>query len=169
MNDVMVDLETFGTDSNSVVVSISAVQCNIDTGETGRQIEVGLDIQEQIDKGAIMDGSTVMWWLTQSKTAQNELTRLYNHSVDTALDELTTFLKEVKCNTLWGNGASFDNVILRNLYKRHNIFFPVPYWADRCVRTRVADLGRDTKAYTFDGIKHKGIDDCLHQIKYCKK
>ena len=167
MQDVMLDLETLSTDSNGVIVSISAVQCNMETGEVGESIEIGLKIQEQLDKGAVIDGDTVMWWLSQPKSAQNELTRLYQHKVSVGLDTLSMFLKKVQCNALWGNSSTFDNVMLRNLYNRHGIRLEIPFWADRCVRTRVADRGINTKDVVFDGIKHRGIDDCLHQIKYC--
>jgi exodeoxyribonuclease VIII len=58
-------------------------------------------------------------------------------------------------------------VILRNLYKRCGFEFPTPFWSDRDVRTLV-DIGDvDTSQYKFEGVKHRGIDDCKHQIKYC--
>jgi len=167
LNDVMVDIETFGTDSNAVIVSISAVQCNMETGETGKHFEIGIDLKEQMDSGAVMEADTVLWWLTQAKEAQDQLTALDRESVHTVLYKFNEWLKSVFCNSFWGNGATFDNVTIRNLYKRHNVTFVVPFWADRCVRTRVADKGINTKDYNFIGIKHRGIDDCLHQIKYC--
>ena len=165
MNNVMVDIETFGTDSNSVIVSISAVKFDINTGELGSTFEIGLDIQEQLDNGAVIDGSTVMWWLEQSKEAQHELTRIDRIDVASALSHFNSFLYPTP-DALWGNGATFDNVIVRNLHKRHKIEFRVPFWADRCVRTYVDMNDINTRDFKFVGTKHNGIDDCLHQIKY---
>lgn len=167
MTDIMVDLETLGTDSNAVIVSISAVQFDMNTGEVGKQFEIGVDLKEQIAKGAIIDVDTVMWWLEQSKEAQQQLTKLKRVSVDTVLKSFNHFIDDCKAKTMWGNGATFDNVIIRNLYKRHDHYFKLPFWVDRCVRTHVDGNNIDTRDYKFVGIKHRGIDDCLHQIKYC--
>ena len=44
----------------------------------------------------------------------------------------------------------------------------LPYWCDRDVRT-IVSLGKiDTRDFKFTGVKHSTIDDCLHQINYCK-
>lgn len=165
MNNVMMDIETFGTDSNSVVVSISAVKFDINTGEMGDTFEVGLDIQSQLDNGAVIDGDTVMWWLSQSKEAQEQLTKLDAIKVKRALSNFNAFLY-ITPDALWGNGANFDNVIVRNLYKRHGIEFRVPFWADRCVRTYVDMNKIYTSNFKFIGTKHNGLDDCKHQIRY---
>jgi hypothetical protein len=167
MTDIMVDLETLGTDSNAVIVSISAVQFDMNTGEVGKQFEIGVDLKEQIAKGAIIDVDTVMWWLEQSKDAQQQLTSLKREPVNVVLNAFNHFIHKNKINNMWGNGATFDNVIIRNLYKRHDYAFQLPFWVDRCVRTYVDTNDIDTRDFKFVGIKHRGIDDCLHQIKYC--
>ena len=162
----MLDLETLGTGSNAVIVSISAVVFNRATGETGAEFEVGVNLDEQIAKGATIDGSTVMWWLSQDKEAQNELTRLMPLRVDEALDRYDAFVLQSGITNVWGNGATFDNVILSNLFKRHDKKYPTPFWADRCVRTFVDLSNIDKSQIPFEGIPHRGIDDCKHQIRY---
>jgi exodeoxyribonuclease VIII len=163
----MVDLETFGTDSNSVIVSISAVVFDRATGEIIDTFEKGLNIKQQLDNGGVMDADTIMWWLSQSKEAQSELTKLGQTDISLALGEFAGFCSKNGVYKIWGNGATFDNVILRNLYKRCGFEFPTPFWSDRDVRTLV-DIGDvDTSQYKFEGVKHRGIDDCKHQIKYC--
>ncbi len=166
MNDVMLDLETFGTGSNSVIVSISAVQFNIETGEIGEVFEQGLNLQQQIDAGGIMDAATVMWWLKQPEEAQVALTKLYDNPVIFVLEAFNEWLTKIDCSGIWGNGATFDNTLLRNLYARHKIKFVLAYWADRDVRTMVATFAINRKQYKFVGTKHKGVDDCIHQINY---
>lgn len=161
----MVDIETFGTDSNAVVLSISAVKFDLDTGEIGGTFELALEMKEQMAKGALMDPDTVMWWMSQSKEAQNMLSHLQTVDVDIALELFNNFCKGA--DGIWGNGATFDNVIIRNLYKRHDTDFKLGFWADRDVRTLVALSGIDHSTYRFVGVRHNGLDDCLHQIKYC--
>lgn len=165
MKDIMVDIETFGTDSNAVIVSISAVKFDLVTGQIGEMFEYALDMKEQVKNGAIMDADTVMWWLSQSKEAQDMLTNLNKDTVYVVLKEFNAFC--IDTNGIWGNGATFDNVIIRNLYARSGIPFVVGFWADRDVRTLVALADIDTSIYKFLGTKHNGIDDCLHQINYC--
>jgi len=164
--DIMLDLETLGTSSNAVIVSISAVVFDRATGETGAEFEVGVNLDEQLAKGAVIDGSTVMWWLTQDKEAQDELTRLEPLQVDESLDLYKAFVRQAGVDDVWGNGATFDNVILSNLFKRHERGYPTPFWADRCVRTFVDLSNIDTRKIPFVGVKHRGIDDCKHQIRY---
>lgn len=171
MQDIMLDIETLGTDSNSIVVSISAVMFDLATGEIGETFEAGLKLKEQLPKGAVLDPDTVMWWLKQPKEAQQKLTALSSEPIGNALNRLNswliTYVEQLNSCRLWGNGAVFDNVIVRNLYKRHDLDFVVPFWCDNDVRTLVSLAGIDTRDYVFEGTKHYGVDDCKHQIKYC--
>ena len=174
MKDIMLDLETLGVDSHSVITTISAVQFDLVTGEIGSQFECSVDWQEQVDSGAIVNMETIRWWLLQSKEAIS--TMLKNSPVG-AVEACILFnkwlnslgLENIKDVSIWGNGATFDNVILRNMYHRHKMVFLVPFWGDQDVRTLVKLSGVNIKEINFDGIKHYGIDDCKHQIKYCHK
>ena len=168
----MLDLETLGTDSNAVIISISAIVFDLKTGKTGAAIEIGVDVLEQMLNGGIVDNDTISWWANQNKETKGSLYRLGSISVKRALSMLNKFITEhAACdfNTckLWGNGSVFDNVILRNLYKRTDIQFVLPYWCDMDVRTLVCLTNTNTRDFKFVGIKHNGIDDCKHQINYC--
>ncbi len=171
MNQLMLDIETMGTDNNAMIVSISAVQFNIETGNTAAEFEVGIDWKEQIDNGAKVDVETFKWWLKQEKDAQNSLFDIFQQSVHDALYLFNKWIldnfKDVKKVDLYGNGSTFDNVIVRNLYKRHNIEFVLPYWCDKDVRTLMAITNTNAKDFEFKGIKHNGLHDCRHQINYC--
>jgi len=169
MTDVMLDLETLGTDSNSVVISISAVEFNRKTGKLGREFEMGLDKFEQIEKGGIVDTATVEWWASQSQEAKDEINRLEKINVPHVLRAYADWIRQSKAMTVWGNGATFDNVILENLFKRHGVAYPTKFWDNRCVRTLCDLLRIDSRKTKFIGVKHRGIDDCKHQITYCMK
>ena len=169
----MVDIETLSTNSNGVIVSISAVQFCLETGELGEEFEIGLTINDQIASGAVIDGDTVMWWLSQDKEAQAKLTTIEKIGAANALMALNKWIysmypswDEQRNVRLWGNGATFDNVMIRNLYDRLGLKFAIPYWGDNDVRTAVTLKGIDTRDYKFMGVKHYGIDDCKHQINY---
>jgi exodeoxyribonuclease VIII len=170
-SNIMVDIETLGTDNNSLILSISAVEFDLISGRTGREFEIGINLDDQIANGAIVDVATCIWWFKQDEAAVKALFRLPRISLKKALYDFNFWLDECKTKNsdikLWGNGVSFDNVIIRNLYKRANVEFVLPYWCDTDVRTLVTLGNIDTRNFAFNGIKHRGIDDCKHQIKYC--
>lgn len=171
MRDVMIDIETLSNKSYSVITTISAVEFDLTTGETGKTFEVALDIRSQIEKGLNINNETVAWVMSQDKEAILALFELPKISVESAIYSLNDFLNSIDVHNnkmkLWGNGVSFDNVIVRNLCDAFDIPFALPYWCDNDVRTLVTLGGIDTRNFEFTGTKHKGIDDCKHQIKYC--
>lgn len=61
--DVMVDLETFGTQGNAVIAAIGAV--GFDEGAIFRfgDYTTGIDIQTCLDAGLTINGGTLYWWL----------------------------------------------------------------------------------------------------------
>ena len=72
---------------------------------------------------------------------------------------------------MWGNGAGFDNVILRSAYVACGLIVPWKHWNDRDVRT-IVDLGRTLlgfnpkKEMPFEGVRHCALDDAKHQARY---
>lgn len=168
---IMLDLETMGVNADALITTISAVGFDLWTGQCFEEFEIALNWEEQIAKNAKMDASTVQWWLKQSKEAQEMMMLLPTQPVCTALTSFNAWIERICPNVkevkLWGNGVTFDNAILRNLYKRHNLDFVLPYYCDNDVRTLVTLKGINPKDYEFKGIKHRGIDDCKHQIFYC--
>lgn len=91
-----------------------------------------------------------------------------------ALSELSHFINRHADNTeylkVWGNGATFDNVILRGAYARTGHLCPWAFWNDHDVRT-IVTLGRATGFdpkldMPFDGVMHNALDDARHQAKY---
>ncbi|MEM8467778.1 3'-5' exonuclease, partial [Morganella morganii] len=89
-----------------------------------------------------------------------------------ALLGLSSFVSEF-CGEqvqVWGNGSSFDNVILRSAYENCGITPFWKHWNDRDVRT-IVELGRNAgidpkKDFPFVGEAHNALDDALHQVNY---
>lgn len=91
-----------------------------------------------------------------------------------AISELSHFINRHSDNPkylkVWGNGATFDNVILRGAYERAGQVCPWQFWNDHDVRT-IVTLGRvvgfDPKRdMPFDGVAHNALADARHQAKY---
>ncbi|MCS1249314.1 3'-5' exoribonuclease [Escherichia coli] len=168
----MIDLETMGKKSNAPIVVIGAVFFDPQTGEIGPTFYIVISLVDAMDTGAVPDGSTIEWWLAQSSEARSAILVDQVKLVD-ALIQFREFINEYsdeKFVQVWGNGATFDNTILRTSYERLNIPCPWRYYNDRDVRT-IVELGKaiDFDARTaipFEGVRHNALDDARYQAKY---
>ena len=169
---LMIDLETMGKKSNAPIVVIGAVFFDPQTGEIGPTFYIVISLVDAKDTGAVPDGSTIEWWLAQSSEARSAILVDQVKLVD-ALIQFREFINEYsdeKFVQVWGNGATFDNTILRTSYERLNIPCPWRYYNDRDVRT-IVELGKtigfDARTVIpFEGVRHHALDDARHQAKY---
>ena len=133
-SEVMVDLETLGTKSNAVILSIGAARFFPKEEGIMEHFEVFVDPESCVRAGLVMDASTVMWWMHEDRDlARKELMSCPRLQLPTALAMFADWLKGDR--PVWGNGGTFDNVILRNAYGACGITTPWKYWNDRCYRT----------------------------------
>lgn len=170
LGHLMVDIETLGQSSGSVILSISAVEFCLDTGKTGRTFTQNICIQSCLDLGLKIDGSTIEWWFSQDEAARIALFK-ETIPLPMAILHFWSFYKnlfddEVK---VWGNGSRFDLGIIADAFKHCCMILPWKYSNERDVRTLVGFAPEIKASMPFDGIKHIPIDDCMHQIKYCWK
>lgn len=164
---LMVDIETMGNESFSSIVSIGAVEFDIETGDTGKEFLININLQSCLDLGLIVNGSTIMWWMEQNEQAREGLTQSYSVSIKEALEQFTQFC--TKEYQVWGNSARFDLGILQNAYNKAGIPIPWDFRKERCVRTLVSFKPEIKENFFFKGIKHNPIDDCYFQIGYCSE
>lgn len=173
----MVDLETLGNKPGAVIVSISAVQFDLVTGETGKKFSTFISLEDSIKQGLQMDASTVVWWLNQAKEAQEMLVDGIAHgehvTLQTALMDFNSFIINTFGNKsdveVWGNSARFDFGLLCRAYDLAGIKYGWSHRNERCVRTLVSFCPEIKKGTKFEGVAHDGLYDCLHQIKYCSE
>jgi len=52
---VMLDIETLGVSPGCVILSLSAVEFDINTGELGESFNMGIDIKSCVDAGLTID------------------------------------------------------------------------------------------------------------------
>ncbi len=166
MNDVMVDLETLGNGPNSVIVAIGAVKFDLSSGKLGEEFYMVVDPESCVAHGLQMDVSTVLWWMGQSETARTVFSEPNKFPLPGVLHEFAAFISKGDVK-VWGNGASFDNVILANAYTKCEIDRPWKFWSDHCYRT-VKALYPHVKLERI-GTHHNALDDAksqaLHLIK----
>ncbi len=129
---IMVDIETMGTEPDSVILSIGAVRFDMETIRAS--FEVLVDIQSCLDAGLKVNAKTLQWWMKQSDAARRLLTD--NTSMHLPLREaLEAFNTFVSDKEVWGNGAGFDNVIIKHAMAAVGVTPAWEFWTDRCYRT----------------------------------
>jgi hypothetical protein len=159
---VMIDLETMGTRPDAPIIAIGAVA--FDGDAIRREFYANVDLGSSVNSGAQIDASTVMWWLKQSDAARAALTEGEAYSLVGALTELSNWIDWGPIKGVWGNGATFDNVILRQSYVRTAVPCPWPFWQDRCYRT-VKSMYPDV-AMVRSGTHHNALDDARTQAEH---
>ena len=166
---LMIDLETMGKNPDAPLISIGAIFFDPQTGDMGPEFSKTIDMDTA---GGVIDRGTIKWWLKQSREAQSAILT-DEIPLDDALLQLREFIDENSGEffvQVWGNGANFDNTILRRSYERQGIPCPWRYYNDRDVRT-IVELGKaiDFDARTaipFEGERHNALDDARYQAKY---
>ncbi|EPT8701241.1 3'-5' exoribonuclease domain-containing protein [Escherichia coli] len=166
---LMIDLETMGKNPDAPIISIGAIFFDPQTGDMGPEFSKTIDLDTA---GGVIDRDVIKWWLKQSREAQSAILT-DEIPLDDALLQLREFIDENSGEffvQVWGNGANFDNVILRRSYERQGIPCPWRYHNDRDVRT-IVELGKaiDFDARTaipFEGERHNALDDARYQAKY---
>jgi len=173
MHNIMLDIETLGNKPNAALVAIGAVMFEPSTGELGAEFQAVISLDDAMKYG-VADASTLKWWLKQSDDARHVFNDKNAVSTKDALLDFQDFLIPHcpwKSRTIWGNGATFDPVILGNAYETTQISVPWPFWGTRDVRT-IVDIGRalfdfdPKKDMPFEGTPHSALDDAKHQAKY---
>ena len=166
---LMIDLETMGKNPDAPIISIGAIFFDPQTGDMGPEFSKTIDLDTA---GGVIDRDVIKWWLKQSREAQSAI-MTDEIPLDDALLQLREFIDENSGEffvQVWGNGANFDNVILRRSYERQGIPCPWRYCNDRDVRT-IVELGKaiDFDARTaipFEGERQNALDDARYQAKY---
>ncbi|EJT8590967.1 3'-5' exoribonuclease [Escherichia coli] len=166
---LMIDLKTMGKNPDAPIISIGAIFFDPQTGDMGPEFSKTIDLETA---GGVIDRDTIKWWLKQSREAQSAI-MTDEIQLDDALLQLREFIDENSGEffvQVWGNGANFDNTILRRSYERQGIPCPWRYYNDRDVRT-IVELGKaidfDVRtAIPFEGERHNALDDAHYQAKY---
>ena len=162
MKDVMLNIETMGIGADAAVIAIGAAFFG--NGKIGRTFHRRIPIEDAEKYGKI-DGSTVRWWMQQSDKARKRVMDSDKGDTIGVLLDFAKFLGKDKDDVkIWGNGASFDNVILAGLYKRAGLEQPWKFWNDRCYRT-IKALSPNTKI-KHKGVEHDALDDAIAQAKH---
>lgn len=163
MSNIMLDIETLGTRSTSVILSIGAVE--FDKTSILKTFHKHINIDSCLRQGLTVDGRTIQWWMDQSDEARALMQVPGEPLYDVLVDFRNAFDWDNKA--VWCNGASFDFPIIENALHQCGLQLPWAYYNTRDYRTLKNLVSRQT----YDSLKvrpkvaHNALDDAIAQAR----
>jgi exodeoxyribonuclease VIII len=165
MTHIMVDLETLSTHYNAAILAIGAVKFDTEQGIYDKFYQAIKSLP--VADGFHVSSDTMEWWARQSDEARAVFDDPNGVDIRIALINFSNWLfmdaqQDDVC--IWGNGASFDNVILSTAYRICDIEQPWKFYNDRCYRT-AKNLYPSVKLQR-SGTHHNALDDAESQAEH---
>ena len=155
----MIYLETLATGPNAAVLTLGAVKFNPWGQGYSDKIYFRIDLDDQDALGREVDPNTLDWWSKQDPAIMEEAFHPDDRiPLKEAVDRFHKFAWG--CDQFWSHGATFDLVIMENLYKQLEKPLPWNFWQLRCTRT-IFDLGWDPDMPKNS--KHNALEDAIRQ------
>ena len=155
----MVDMETMAVSPRSVVLSLGAVIFDPMGSDILDEIYFRIDIDDQDKLNREVNEDTLDWWSRQDPKIMEEAFNPEGRlPLAEAMDRFHKFAWG--CDQFWSHGATFDLVILEDIYRQLGRTFPWRYWQLRDTRT-LFDLGIDPKMPQDS--KHDALADAKRQ------
>jgi len=156
---LMIDMETLAVSPNAVVLSLGAVHFNPYGNGYSDKIYFRISIDDQDALGREVDPDTLDWWGRQAADIQDEAFSPDDRiSLADAMDRFHKFAWG--CDAFWSHGATFDLVIIENIYRQLGKPLPWNFWQLRDTRT-LFDLGYDPDMPKNS--KHDALQDAIRQ------
>lgn len=161
---IMIDLETLGTKHDAIILSIGAVRFDpLNAQDLTDCFYVPVDPVSCEQYGLKADATTVMWWLGEKQSAARAQMVLEERTdLGSALEGFAMWYG-TEPQPVWGNGATFDNVILRTAYERAGLACPWAFFHDRCYRTMKSLTLIPAQRH---GMHHNALHDAITQARH---
>ena len=170
---VMIDIETLGTGNKAVIWALGASRFSLEQGNSSetRNFYITIDPQSCVAAGLELDVNTVMWWMSEKQAEARKQLIECGPGLDiaSALDGFARWLPpKENLHGVWGNGATFDNVIVRSAYTALGLQCPWSYKVDSCFRT-IKNLHPHVAWDEGTGTAHNALDDAISQTRHLRK
>lgn len=155
----MIDMETLAVSPRAVVLSLGAVHFNPWGNGYGDKIYFKIDLDDQDKLGREIDPNTIEWWGKQDlKIMEEAFSQEDRIPLEEAMNRFHKFAWG--CDCFWSHGATFDLMIIQDIYTQLQRPLPWNYWQLRDTRT-LFDLGYDPDMP--QGSKHDALQDAIRQ------
>lgn len=171
MLHVMLDIETMSLSNDGLIFAIGAVKFTKD--KVIDRFLVGVDPEDAQRYGGQIDAGTVMWWFDPERDeARRQMFELPKVDLASALWGFIDWCRQLPpgealpLGSLWGNGAGFDNVLLKSAYRMADIdlgdvFGYRQHECYRTMRNRFPDV-----EFERVGTYHNPADDAESQARH---
>ena len=157
---LMVDLETLDTKTSATILTLGAVRFDPFTNAPMKELYLRVDIDSQDKLGCTVSDDTLQWWSQQNtdvkEEAFNPLNRIPIHEVINQFHALAW-----GCSHFWSHGATFDLMILQNIYEKLGRAYPWNFWEMRDTRTLFEladpDMPKDALHNALEDAKRQAI------------
>ena len=170
--DVMIDLETLGTSSNTMILTIAAVVFDPLTGKTGDKFyeKIDIDSYKKYKGEFTFDASTLLWWMTVAPESARKEAFTNNNRKDIAIvmENFKLWCENIKRPIkIWSHGSSFDVVIVSYTMNILNLQIPWKFWDIRDTRTiyDLAEISLKNVPKCSEYPAHHALGDCFQQIE----
>lgn len=174
INHIMVDLETRGTMAGCVIMSLGAVVFNPVEQALGKEFYTVISAADCKERFLREEEGTMKWWGDQNAEARKVIAASDDPDAPTlpqALAHFNQWLSSIGTSSthrIYGNGADFDNPILRVAYDAADVKPFYGNWAGRCYRQlkNLDELFGETFAapkLERSGTYHNALDDAKSQ------
>lgn len=167
-HNIMIDLETLGTEADAVIVSIGAMRFDLEAETVASGPDdtfyMVCDVRSQAERH--VSQSTQDWWQQQSPQAREVFNQPSTH-ITLALISLGAFILATPSTPhVWSNGADFDLPMLAHAYRLYGVALPWKPYAGRCYRTYKNLPGARAITVPRTGTHHNALDDAIYQAQH---
>lgn len=164
MKNIMIDIETLGTDPGSVILSVGAVSFTWAGGYKEYSTFYQLADPDQHRRVGL---DTIRWWIGKDPA---ELSRLLGSEtcrpLGRVLQKLSEWLPDREDYKIWANGPTFDISILENAYVQYGMKVHWPYYAVCDYRTIRNLFDPENLCYSGENENpHNALSDARYQAQ----
>jgi hypothetical protein len=156
---LMVDLETLDTRTSATILTLGAVRFDPYSDAPMKELYLRVDIDSQDKLGCTVSDDTLKWWNQQDTSIMEEAFDPRNRiPINEVMNQFHALAWN--CDAFWSHGATFDLMILQNIYDKLERAYPWNFWQMRDTRT-LFDIGFDPEMP--QGSKHNALEDAKRQ------
>lgn len=169
MIDIVLDLETLGTAPGSVITQIGAAASD------GQDLNIKISVTSALYYGLTVDADTLSWWRKQNEQTWQQVTSGAS-PIRGVLHLFSDWVKERRTGApdattgeairIWGDGATFDPVLLEAAYRACGIPCPWSYHEVYCYRT-LRNLAKSDKPRSKT--QHDALSDAKAQLVHLQE
>ena len=171
---LMVDLETLDVKTTSTILTLGAVRFDPFNNSPMKELYLRVEIDSQDALGCTVSDDTLKWWNQQDTSIMEEAfdprDRIPIHEVINQFHALAW-----NCDQFWSHGATFDLMILQNIYDKLGRTYPWNSWQMRDTRTLfdLADpeMPQNAKHNALEDAKRQaiGVRNCFRKLNFTGK